>query len=69
MTVNLPSTVARGNSVLAKSVTPSRIEENRNIIELDSSDMKALEKISKDKGMTRFIYPAFGVNLGFSDKQ
>ncbi|KAK5148879.1 NADP-dependent oxidoreductase domain-containing protein [Cryomyces antarcticus] len=61
--------VARGNSVLAKSVTPSRIEENRNIIELDSSDMKALEKISKDKGMTRFIYPAFGVNLGFSDKQ
>ncbi|TKA76951.1 D-galacturonate reductase [Cryomyces minteri] len=61
--------VARGNSVLAKSVTPSRIEENRNIIELESSDLKALEKILKDKGVTRFVHPAFGVNLGFPDKQ
>jgi glycerol 2-dehydrogenase (NADP+) len=48
--------------VLAKSVTPSRIEENRNIIKLDSSDVSALDAISKSKGITRFVYPAFGVS-------
>ncbi|KAF2141190.1 uncharacterized protein K452DRAFT_308981 [Aplosporella prunicola CBS 121167] len=68
-TVLLSYHVARGSSVLAKSVTPSRIEENRAIIKLDDSDMEALESIHKKKGLTRFIYPAFGVNFGFPDKQ
>ena len=68
-TVLISYAVAQGHSVIPKSVTPSRIEENMQIIELDSSDMDALTKISKTKGTTRFVYPAFGVNLGFPDKQ
>ncbi|KAI9684933.1 MAG: hypothetical protein M1822_005582 [Bathelium mastoideum] len=60
--------VARGVVVLAKSVTLSRIEENRNIIKLDSADVAALDGISKSKGIKRFVYPPFGVNVGFPDK-
>ena len=55
--------VARGVVVLAKSVTPSRIEENRNIIKLDPADVAALDAISKSKGITRFVYPPFGVSI------
>lgn len=55
--------------MLAKSVTPSRIDENRKLIALDDSDMEKLEGISKSKGVTRFVYPAFGVELGFADKK
>lgn len=61
-------TVARGSCVLAKSVTPSRIEENTKIVKLDSQAMAALDKISQN-GVTRFVYPPFGVNFGFPDKQ
>jgi glycerol 2-dehydrogenase (NADP+) len=61
--------VARGSSVLAKSVTPSRIAENKELIALDVKDMEALENISKTKGLKRFVYPEFGVNVGFPDKQ
>ncbi|TID12864.1 Aldo/keto reductase [Venturia nashicola] len=61
--------LARGSSVLAKSVTLSRIEENKNLIALDEEDMAALESISKTKGLKRFVYPEFGVNMGFPDKQ
>ncbi|OCK75382.1 Aldo/keto reductase [Lepidopterella palustris CBS 459.81] len=68
-TVLLSYHTARGSSVLAKSVTPSRIDANRKLIYLDDSDMAKLENISKQKGLTRFVYPAFGVNLGFPDKQ
>jgi len=60
--------VARGSSVLAKSVTPSRIEGNKTIVKLDSSDMEALENFSKENGVNRFVYPEFGVNFGFPDK-
>lgn len=56
------ATVAQGHSVLAKSVTPSRIEENLKVIDLDKSDLDALSKISKEKGFTRYVYPAFGVS-------
>ncbi|KAJ9622011.1 H/ACA snoRNP pseudouridylase subunit [Taxawa tesnikishii (nom. ined.)] len=68
-TVLLSYGVARGNSVIPKSVTASRIEDNLKIVKLDSSDMDALEGIHKKKGITRYVYPAFGVNLGFPDKQ
>jgi glycerol 2-dehydrogenase (NADP+) len=53
---------------LAKSVTPSRIEENKTIVKLDSSDMEALENFSKENEVKRFVYPEFGVNFGFPDK-
>ena len=48
-------------------MTPSRIDENRKLIKLDDEDLKTLEAVSKD-GIKRFVYPPFGVNLGFSDK-
>ena len=59
--------VARGNSVLAKSVTPSRIDENKKVIDLSTSDLASLADISRS-GVTRFVYPAFGVDFGFPDK-
>jgi glycerol 2-dehydrogenase (NADP+) len=60
--------VARGSSVLAKSVTPSRIDENRKLIQLNKEDMDKLEKVHQTKGITRYVYPAFGVDVGFADK-
>jgi diketogulonate reductase-like aldo/keto reductase len=59
--------IARGNSVLAKSVTPSRIDENKKIVELSETDLASLAEISQ-KGATRFVYPEFGVDFGFPDK-
>ncbi len=54
--------------MLAKSVTPSRIEQNRTIIPLDEEEMSALNKIYLT-APKRYIYPEFGVNFGFPDKQ
>ncbi|KAF2711969.1 Aldo/keto reductase [Pleomassaria siparia CBS 279.74] len=59
--------LARNSSVVPKSVTPSRIDENRKLISLDADDLSTLDSISKN-GVTRFIYPPFGINLGFPDK-
>ncbi|KAF2866186.1 NADP-dependent oxidoreductase domain-containing protein [Massariosphaeria phaeospora] len=67
-TVLLSYHLARGSSVLAKSVTPSRIDENRKLISLNDSEMEKLESIHKKQGLTRFVYPPFGVNVGFPDK-
>ncbi|KAL5373539.1 hypothetical protein PMIN06_009019 [Paraphaeosphaeria minitans] len=67
-TVLLSYHLARGSSVLAKSVTPSRIDENRKLIALDAGDVQALEAIHKKNGVRRFVYPPFGVNAGFPDK-
>jgi glycerol 2-dehydrogenase (NADP+) len=47
--------VARGSSVLAKSVTPSRIDENKTIVKLSSDDLAELDQISKN-GVKRFVY-------------
>jgi glycerol 2-dehydrogenase (NADP+) len=60
--------LARGSSVLAKSVTPARIDENRTLIELDAGEMEALEAIHKKNGVQRFVYPPFGIDVGFPDK-
>ncbi|KAM0721292.1 hypothetical protein Q7P37_003580 [Cladosporium fusiforme] len=68
-TVLISYQVARGVTPLPKSVTATRIAENLKVVALDSSDLDALNKIHKTKGVTRFVYPAFGVNLGFPDKQ
>lgn len=65
-------TVARGSTVLAKSVTPERIDENKTIIALDEEDMKALseysDKLTAETKLQRFVYPPFGVDFGFPDK-
>ncbi|KAF2862521.1 Aldo/keto reductase [Piedraia hortae CBS 480.64] len=68
-TICISYQVNRGLVVLPKSVTPSRIEENLKTVKLDESDMEKLNGLHKKKGVTRFIYPPFGVNLGFPDKQ
>jgi len=65
--------VARGSSVLAKSVNEARIKSNlESIINLDASDMKILDDYSKDLTNSgkaiRYVYPAFGVDFGFPDK-
>jgi glycerol 2-dehydrogenase (NADP+) len=54
--------------VLAKSVTPARIEQNRTVIQLDEQDLSTLNKISQS-APKRYVYPEFGVNFGFPDKQ
>lgn len=66
-TVLLSYQVARGIVVLPKSVTPSRIEENLKIVELSSEQLSALQDISKTETQ-RILYPEFGVNMGFPDK-
>ncbi|KAI1050223.1 hypothetical protein LB506_001175 [Fusarium annulatum] len=64
--------VARGSTVLAKSVTPERITANKTIVDLDDEDMKALNDYSEDlvkKGeVKRYVYPPFGIDFGFPDK-
>ena len=64
--------VARGNSVLAKSVTLERIESNMSIVKLDDSDMKILNdysaELAKSGKLVRYVYPAFGVDFGFPDQ-
>jgi diketogulonate reductase-like aldo/keto reductase len=65
-------TVARGNSVLSKSITPERIKANLKIVKLDDSDMKILNdysnELTKQGKLVRYVYPAFGVDFGFPDK-
>ena len=68
-TVLLSYHIARGTVALPKSVTPSRIEENIKTIDLNSSQLSELEAIHKKNGITRFVYPPFGINFGFPDKQ
>ncbi|KAE8445407.1 H/ACA snoRNP pseudouridylase subunit [Mollisiaceae sp. DMI_Dod_QoI] len=64
--------IARGSSVLAKSVTPERIKANMDIVKLDTSDMKILDdyanQLVKSGKVVRYVYPAFGVDFGFPDK-
>ncbi|RDW76980.1 hypothetical protein BP6252_05033 [Coleophoma cylindrospora] len=64
--------IARGSSVLAKSVTPARIKANMDLIRLDESDMKILndysDDLKKNGKLHRYVYPAFGVDLGFPDR-
>lgn len=68
-TILISYQVSIGHVVLPKSVTPQRIEDNLKTVQLDSDDLAALAAIHKEKGITRFVYPAFGVNMGFPDKQ
>ncbi|KAH8884236.1 Aldo/keto reductase [Thozetella sp. PMI_491] len=64
--------IPRGSTVLAKSVTPERIEANKKLLKLDDEDMKLLndysDALTKDGKLQRFVYPPFGVDFGFPDK-
>jgi len=68
-TILISYQVNKGHVVLPKSVTASRIEENLKTVDLNASDLEELEAIHKKKGLTRFVDPPFGVNLGWPDKQ
>jgi glycerol 2-dehydrogenase (NADP+)/D-galacturonate reductase len=65
--------VARGTTVLAKSVTESRIKANLEIVDLDTEDVKILDdysnSLAKEGKLERYVYPPFGINFGFPDKQ
>ncbi|KAL4910434.1 hypothetical protein BDW74DRAFT_51887 [Aspergillus multicolor] len=71
-TVLLSWHLARGSSVLAKSVTPSRIEENRKLVKLEPEDVELIGKYSAElaakNAFQRYVYPPFGVDFGFPDK-
>ncbi|KAL1986825.1 hypothetical protein VTN96DRAFT_5478 [Rasamsonia emersonii] len=71
-TVLLSWHIARGSSVLAKSVNPARIEANRNLVKLDEADMATIAKYSDEllakKAFKRYVDPPFGVDFGFPDK-
>lgn len=54
--------------MVPKSVTPSRIEENSKLITLDAEDLQNLKQITEKNGITRYVYPPFGVDVGFPDK-
>lgn len=64
--------VARGSTVLAKSVTPARIKANLQVIDLDAEDQKALrdysDALTKEGKLQRYVYPPFGIDFGFPDK-
>jgi diketogulonate reductase-like aldo/keto reductase len=64
--------VARGKAVLAKSVTPERINANRNLVQLDESDLKLLDdysnELTKAGQLKRYVYPPWGIDFGFPDK-
>lgn len=66
-TILLSYHIVKGHSVLAKSVTPSRIEANKHMVSLSAEDLALLSEISKS-GVNRFVYPEFGVDFGFPDK-
>lgn len=65
--------VARGVTVLAKSVTESRIKDNLKIVDLDSEDLEELSKVpaqlTEGGKPLRYVYPPFGIDFGFPDKR
>lgn len=71
-TILLSYHVARGSSVLPKSVTPARIKANMEIVDLDDEDMNMLneysENLERNQKLNRYVYPPFGVDFGFPDK-
>ncbi|KAI0435969.1 reductase-like protein [Xylaria telfairii] len=72
-TVLLSYHVARGATVLAKSVTESRIKANLEIVDLDADDLKILndysDALARDGKLERYVYPPFGIHFGFPDKK
>ncbi|RAL66727.1 hypothetical protein DID88_007510 [Monilinia fructigena] len=66
--------IARGSSVLAKSGHfLERIKANLNIVKLDDEDLKVLndysDDLKKNGKLVRYVFPAFGVDLGFPDRK
>lgn len=58
-TILISWAVNRGTVVLPKSVTPSRIESNRHVIQLDKEDMAVLDQMASGGRQHRFNTPAW----------
>lgn len=54
-------------------MTPERIDANTKVVNLDEDDMKLLndysDGLTKKGELKRYVYPPWGVNFGFPDKQ
>lgn len=48
---------ARGTIVLPKSVTPSRIKSNLQVVDLDAEDVEKIDNFHKESGIRRLINP------------
>jgi len=57
----------RGCVVLPKSVSPTRIEANLDLITLDADDMETLDGMAAKGKQQRVNTPLFGWDLGFPD--
>lgn len=55
----------RGCSVIPKSVTPSRIISNFQVIQLDNTEFEALQKLTKTKQPKRLVDPGpfWGIDI------
>lgn len=64
--------VARGNTVLAKSVNADRIKANKELVAIAPEELKELDAWTNEtvakKEWKRYVYPPFGVDFGFPDK-
>lgn len=54
--------------MLAKSVAPARIRANLETVALAPDDVRLLDEYAAAQGPTRYVYPPFGIDLGFPDK-
>ncbi|CAI7636417.1 unnamed protein product [Penicillium discolor] len=66
-TILISYQVNRGCIVVPKSVTFSRIEENRKVVSLSKEDMDVLEGMAKTGKQQRVNTPLWGHDLGFND--
>lgn len=57
----------RGTIVLPKSVTPSRIKTNFEVVQLDAEDMEKIDNIHKRSGIKRLIDPDWSPVKVFND--
>lgn len=57
--------VARGTVVLPKSVTPSRISSNKEILNLDQEDIAGLDALAAQGKQQRINSPPWGTDHGF----
>ena len=75
-TILLSWHINQGRIPLAKSVTPERITQNLQTVDLSERELEVLGKIPESSGaggggggVKRYVYPAHGVDFGFPDKK
>lgn len=66
-TILISWSVCRGVIVLPKSVTPSRISSNMQVVNLDKEDMTKLDGLAQGGKQQRVNTPAWGTDFGFKD--